>query len=56
MSDTSSFTRQDLDRQRERIRRSFLRANTAVALWLAGVLTMMSLLLFLGGFGWLDRA
>jgi hypothetical protein len=27
-----------------------------VALWLAGVLTMMSLLLFLGGFGWLDRA
>lgn len=40
MSDTSSFTRQDLDRQRERIRRSFLRANTAVALVLVGVLAL----------------
>jgi signal transduction histidine kinase len=31
MGDPTHFSRHDLDRQRERVRRSFLRANTAVA-------------------------
>jgi signal transduction histidine kinase len=38
MSETSLFSRGDLHAQRERIRRSFLRANTAIAVVVAAVL------------------
>src|SRR5689334_17129295 len=38
MSDTSLFSGRDLQEQREKIRRSFLRANTAIAVVLVAVL------------------
>src|SRR5688572_14138855 len=38
MSDTSLFSGRDLREQREKIRRSFLRANTAIAVVLVAVL------------------
>jgi type II secretory pathway pseudopilin PulG len=41
MSDTSLFTREDLQQQREKTRRSFLRANSAVAVVLVAVLGLV---------------